>query len=95
MNETYNLLKSGKSIDDISKYRNISKATILKHMKEIDPIFPIKDFSNVKPSNYNINKVESAYKSNLITINGLKDIYTFLDGKVDYDDIRLALFFFE
>jgi hypothetical protein len=95
VNETYNLLKSGKSIDDISKYRNISKATILKHLKEIDPIFPIKDFSNVKPSNYIINKVESAYKSNLITINGLKDIYTFLDGKVDYDDIRLALFFFE
>ncbi|MBZ9778187.1 DNA helicase RecQ [Psychroflexus sp. CAK8W] len=87
--ETYELYKGGKSIDEIAKERNLKSTTIVSHLCTLVAKGKPLDLSELV-SNPELKMVENCLKS--ITHEGaLKPIYEALDEKLSYEKIRLAL----
>lgn len=87
--ETYELYKGGKSIDEIAKERNLKSTTIVSHLCTLVAKGKPLDLSELV-SNPEVKMVENCLKS--ITYEGaLKPIYEALDEKLSYEKIRLAL----
>ena len=92
--QTYNLIKLGRSIAEISEERRMVEGTIASHIIKLKKEYPEANLSKYKPKKSIIDAVEIAYKSKpknepLST----KTIYDELNGKVNYTDIKLALAF--
>ncbi|MCM4166288.1 ATP-dependent DNA helicase RecQ [Arenibacter antarcticus] len=88
-NDTYELYKAGKSIEEIAKIRKLKSTTIFSHLaklytdgKEVD-IFQFVDRAA-------INQVAKA-KKELESPDGLKPYFEFFEEKMEYSTIRLAL----
>ncbi len=87
-------LKQKKSLDRIAEERGLSVGTISGHLIKICKDYPNEDLSFYKPKPALLHKVENAYKQQPKGKPiSLKAIFEILNGKVDYDDIKLALAF--
>ncbi len=101
--ETKILFKQKKSIAEVAKERDMTEATIMKHLTDIMKDDPEFDITHLQPDYAIIEKVEKAVvkireRNNQedFSENGdirLKPIFIELNEEVSYDDIRLALLF--
>ncbi|WP_026814284.1 DNA helicase RecQ [Arenibacter certesii] len=88
-NDTYELYKEGKSIEEIAKIRKLKSTTIFSHLaklytdgKDVD-IYQYVDIADVE-------KIVKA-KKELESPDALKPYYEYFDEKIEYSTIRLAL----
>ncbi len=91
--ETFELLKSGLSIESIATVRGMATTTIYSHVAKLYlDGYPIKieDFITVE----DIEKIEKIIP-NIENTNQLKPIYEALNGEIDYGIIRLTLSYLE
>jgi hypothetical protein len=100
---TKKLMEEKKIVAQIIKERELSEKTILKHIEQIAEKYPELDIDYLKPKKLIINKVNKAIKH--INKENHKDdflesgqmrlraIYDYLDEKVSYEDIKLAIIF--
>lgn len=99
--KTKELIESSNSIEDLAAKRGVSVVTIIKHLGLIKSEFNDINLSKFLPNDDIRNSVKKAVS--YIKANGNKDdfsddgqirlkpIFTYLDGKISYDDIRLCL----
>ncbi len=89
-------LKQSVSLAEIAEIRGLTIGTIAGHLIKIRKDFPNENLSYYKPKNSIIKKVKAVYdrqpKSTLVSLNV---IYNKLGRKVSYDDIKLAMAFFD
>jgi hypothetical protein len=90
--DTFALLNSGQSIDQISKNRQLSKSTIFKHIEVISEFIDVKQYETIKPSKVILDSVKKAINT-LGHESKLKEIYEFLNEKIHFDEIKHALLF--
>ncbi len=93
-NQTYDLVKLGRSISEIAEERGMVEGTIASHIIKLRKEYPESNLSAYKPKKSIVDAVYIVYKSKpknepLST----KTIYDELNGKVSYTDIKLALAF--
>jgi len=100
---TKSMIEEGKSLDQIASERELSLNTIVGHLERIKKDHPTMALDKFKPEAHHITKVQKAM-SNLkaqgneefFDKNGdlkIGMIYSALNGKVEYDVIRLARLF--
>lgn len=92
--QTYDLIKLGRTLKEISEERGMVEGTIAGHIIKLKKEYPEANFSAYKPKKSIVVAVEIAYKKRpknepLST----KTIYDELNGKVSYTDIKLAIAF--
>ena len=92
--QTYDLIKLGRTLKEIAEERGMVEGTIASHIIKLKKEYPEANFSAYKPKKSIVDAVEIAYKNRpknepLST----KSIYDELNGKVNYTDIKLALAF--
>ena len=95
---TEDLIKNCKDIEELVKKRNLSKDTVLKHLKKLKGDRKINKY---KPSENILKKINVALKKikkneENLTKDGnikLKIIYEYFNEEIKYDDIKLALLF--
>ena len=91
--ETFELIKSGISIEAIATIRNMALTTIYSHVAKL-----YLDGYPIKIENYiteeDIDKIEKVLPDFESTIQ-LKPIYETLNGEIDYGIIRLTLSYLE
>jgi ATP-dependent exoDNAse (exonuclease V) alpha subunit len=89
-------LKGNASLEEIAEARGLSVGTIAGHLIKIRKDHPDEDLNFYKPKESILKKVKKAYdlqpKSSPISLNA---IFGKLDGKVSYDEIKLAVAFIE
>jgi ATP-dependent DNA helicase RecQ len=91
--ETFDLLKSGLSIESISSIRDLVPTTIYSHIAKLYADgYPIKiqDYITIE----DIKKIEKILPNFENTIQ-LKPIYEALNGEIDYGSIRLSICYLE
>lgn len=62
------------------------------HIEVISEFIDIKQYESIKPSKVNLDLVQTAINK-LGNESKLKEIYDYLNEKIDYDDIRHAMLF--
>ena len=87
--ETFQLLKKGLSVDEISTQRNLKSTTIISHLSTLIEKGKPVDTSGLV-SNSEVKLVQKTIKT-LNSKSALKPIHEALDGKLTYDKIKLAL----
>lgn len=91
---TLTYLKQCKTLKEVADARGLSVGTVAGHLIKISKDYPDESLSSYRPKGAIMKKVEQAYKiqpkNNPIS---LKAIYDELEGKVHYDDIKLAIAF--
>ncbi|MFT7086525.1 MAG: hypothetical protein ACJAV5_002253 [Vicingaceae bacterium] len=92
--QTYDLIKLGRSISEIAEERGMVEGTIASHIIKLKKEYPEANLSAYKPKKSIVDAVEIVYKTKpknepLST----KTIYDELNGKVTYTEIKLALAF--
>jgi len=101
---TKDLLSKKKKVSEISKIRNISENTIVEHIKKISKLYPNFDLNYLKPKAKTLNVIFKAIKK-IETKNNSKDLladktiklrtlFEYLEEKISYDDIKMALIFY-
>jgi hypothetical protein len=100
---TKKLMEEKKNIAQIVKERKLSEKTILKHVEQIAKKYPELDIDYLEPKKQILNLVNKAIKyiskennrSNFLEGGQMKlrAIYDYLDEKVSYEDIKLAIIF--
>ncbi|MFH1292214.1 MAG: helix-turn-helix domain-containing protein [bacterium] len=100
---TKKLLVKKKNITEIAKKRKLSRNTIINHITKIHRLHPSLDISYLMPKEKILMKVSKAIDKIRIKENPdnlseksqikLKPIFEYLNKKMIYDDIRLALVF--
>jgi hypothetical protein len=98
------LLAKKKSVPEISKIRNISVNTIFEHIKKIAKLYPDFDLTYLKPKKKTldtifkaIKKIENKKKPKDFLIDKtikLRVLFDYLEEKVSYEDIKMALIFY-
>ena len=101
--KTKNLIEKSDTLIQLAINRKLAKSTIIKHLFLIKEEDPNIDLNKFKPKSEFLNLVENAVlklmakkRANDFTDNGnlrLNSIFTFLNGEVGYDDIRLCMLF--
>lgn len=92
--QTYDLIKLGRSISEIAEERGMVEGTIASHIIKLKKEYPEANLSKYKPKKSIVDAVEIAYKSKPKNeVLSTKSIYDELNGKVSYTDIKLALAF--
>jgi len=92
--QTYDLIKLGRSISEIAEERGMVEGTIASHIIKLKKEYPKANLSKYKPKKSIVDAVEIAYKSKPKNeVLSTKSIYDELNGKVSYTDIKLALAF--
>jgi ATP-dependent exoDNAse (exonuclease V) alpha subunit len=87
-------LKQKKSLERIAEERGLSAGTIAGHLIKICKDYPNEDLTFYKPKLGIMRKVENAYKQQPKGKPiSLKAIFEATEGKIDYDDIKLAIAF--
>ncbi|WP_258103822.1 AAA family ATPase [Marinoscillum sp. MHG1-6] len=101
--KTRKLIEEGKSLDLIAFERDLSFGTIIGHLERIKNDHPELDLSDYQPDRKSMEKVEKAMSK--LKGQGNEEFYdkegrlkigfihSALNGKVDYDEIRLARLF--
>ncbi len=91
---TLDYFRKKMTLEEIAEQRGLSTGTIAGHLIKLCVDYPEEDFSFYKPSNKLITDVANAKKKQKSdkTIS-LKLIFEDLKGKVEYNDIKLALAF--
>jgi ATP-dependent exoDNAse (exonuclease V) alpha subunit len=97
---TYDLtlafLKQKMKIKEIAELRGLTEATIAGHFIKIRKDNPDVDLHYYRPKNALINKVQGAYKKQKNSSQvSIKAIYEELNRSVSYNDIKLAIAFFD
>jgi uncharacterized protein YpbB len=99
--ETAELVAKGLSLERIAAQRGISANTILSHLTKLKVSHEDLDFSHLKPAKSHIKMVENAIEK-LSHKSGqkaeklaLSPIHNELNGKLSFDEIRLALLFID
>jgi hypothetical protein len=102
--KTKNLVADWKTLDEIVEIRKMTKVTIIKHIIKLMEDYPDMDFSQIRPKEELIvvvKKAEEICRKKSIDEdfdqNGklkLGLLHRELNGKYDYNDIRLARIFF-
>ena len=100
---TRKLLEDKKSLKEICKERNLKEKTVLGHLEKIKEAYPDFDFSYLKPNKKTINLIKKAVEEikkrknkDDFMMSGeikLKPIFTHLNEKISYADIKLSLIF--
>jgi ATP-dependent DNA helicase RecQ len=85
---TNDLLKEGKTIDDIAKERDLSGDTILGHIEKLLEQGEKVSLLHTLPSKDIVKKVLQAFKK--LDTTKLSPVYEHLDGKVSYRDLRIV-----
>jgi ATP-dependent DNA helicase PIF1 len=101
---TKELLAKKNNISEIAKTRDISEKTIISHIKKISELYPDFDLDHLKPDTKTLGKIFRAIKkielekkaTNLLKDGSikLKVIFDYLEEKISYNDIALALIFY-
>lgn len=98
--KTAQLVQNGYSIGVIAEKRGLGESTILNHIVKISELMPEVDLSACKPDQNTLNRVKEAFvmlqeksSKGQSTGPGLKNLYTALNGEMDYNSIKLALMF--
>jgi hypothetical protein len=88
-------LKEKKPIIEIAEERGMTPGTIAGHVIKIRKDHPKEDLSFYEPKKTLMNKIRKAHDAQTPGENGvsLTAIFKDLDGKVSYDDIKLAIAF--
>jgi len=99
--ETKAMIERSNSIVDLAKNRGMSKGTIIKHLALLKELEPDIDLLKFMPNEEAIQivkntviKLKEQNNKDDFSDNGqlrLKPIFEALDGKVEYDDIKIAL----
>jgi len=102
---TRKLLSSGKTIAEIAYERDLTEGTIISHIEKIKEEEPSVDLEKLKPDRHLISKVEKVVEKlreqnneEFLDTSGnvkLSYIHRALNGKMDYEDIRLCRLFIE
>ncbi|MDH3323665.1 MAG: helix-turn-helix domain-containing protein, partial [Flavobacteriaceae bacterium] len=95
---TKQLIDEGLSLNNIAKERELSIGTIITHLIRISDQYPTTDLSRFKPDKKILSKVRTARNKILKDHSGdesinIKPLFKMLDGKISYQDIKLALVF--
>jgi len=89
-------LKAQKSLEEIAELRGLSRGTIAGHLIKIRKDHPKEDLSFYEPTQSIMKQVREAYNQQPKGVPvSLNAIFKGLDGKVSYDDIKLAIAFLE
>ncbi len=99
--KTLELLKKEKTLKEISKKRNLSEDTILKHILKIKKENKNLNLDFLKPEKNILEKVKKAKKilekkKENLDLDGnlkLKPVFQFLDEKISYDEIKISFIF--
>ncbi len=93
---TLSYLQQQKSIEKIAEERGVTPSTISNHIIRIRKDYPKEDLSFYKPKNTLFKKVKNVYelqpKDKPISS---KAIFSSLNGKVSYEDIKLCIAFID
>lgn len=100
---TAELMTEGKALQDIAEDRGLSISTVKGHVLRISETMPKVDISAYRPDMQTLRKVKKAHDKYLDDKDALNSdgsvklgpIYKDLKGKVDFEDIKLALAFIE
>jgi ATP-dependent exoDNAse (exonuclease V) alpha subunit len=98
--QTADLIKEGKNLDEMAEERGMSKETILSHLGKIKELYPHLSLELYKPGEQLLNQVRSAVEAiqkdagKPVKIQ-LSPIYAKLKGDVSYSEIKLALVYLE
>ena len=97
------LLEESFSIAEIAEARELAQSTIMRHISELKRRDPNLTCEHLRPDDDIIDAVYSAYTSvqaendpNNVTDDGdikLRPLHEYLEGRIDYNTIRLALIF--
>ncbi len=100
---TKKLMAEKKNVSQIMKERELSEKTILTHIEQVVEKYPELDIEYLKPKKQILVKVDKAVKQirqankkNDFLESGqmkLRSIYDYLDEKVSYQEIKLAIIF--
>jgi len=103
--KTKHLLERAESIEDLAEKRGLTIGTILNHLAILKKDDSSLDLDKFKPQQELMEKISEKVaeikankKNDDFSEHGqirLKPIFEALDGKVSYDEIKLALFFIE
>lgn len=91
---TYSYIKKRISLNEIAKQRGMTEGTIAGHFLKIKSEHPKADLSYYRPKETILKQVEKAYsKIPKSDYSSLKLMYEQLEGKVSYNEIKIALAF--
>lgn len=90
---TLGYLKQKMPLEKIAEERGLSKGTISGHLIRLRKDFPNEDLDFYRPDAVLLEKVANARKKIKEDTTSLKPLHFALNGKVDYEDIKLALAF--
>ena len=89
-------LKTKKTLDEIAELRGLSRGTIAGHLIKIRKDHPKEDLSFYEPDKNIMKQVRKVHEQQPKGVPvSLNAIYSGLEGKVSYDDIKLAIAFLE
>lgn len=91
--ETLSYLRMSYSIGKIARLKGVKEGTIINHVTKLSETNPSHLFNHLKPSSYIIQEVRSASRDVSTGPGYLKTIHDRLNGRYDYDSIRLSLVF--
>ena len=97
---TKDLIEKKLPLNEIAKERGFGKSTIINHLSKLRGDYPDLDYKIYKPSDKDIEVIGKAYfkalkKKKKDENFKLTLVHKSLKGKYSYDDIRLALLFYE
>ncbi len=87
MNVSLHMFKSGKSIDEIAKLRELNPNTVFRHLSNFVTTGDVKVTDLMSSEHYNVLKAIIPTK----TFEGLTDLKQQLDDKYSYDELRLVV----
>ncbi len=100
---TKSMIEEGKSLEEIAFDRGLTEGTIISHLQKIKKEHPEFDLSAFRPSQRDItavektmNKIKASGQEELLDSAGevkLSAIHRGLNGRLDYEEIRLARMF--
>lgn len=90
---TLGYLKQKMPLGEIAEERGLSLGTIAGHLIRLREDYPKENLDFYRPDEALLSKVAEAKKKMKEDSTNLKPLYAALNGKVDYDEIKLALAF--
>jgi GTPase SAR1 family protein len=98
------MIDEGLSLEEVAENRGLTVNTVTGHLEKIRELYPDTDIQRFRPKGSLIKKVEKAclqieleQKEGTISSDGkasMKAVFDFLNGQVDYSEIRLARLYF-
>jgi DNA-binding NarL/FixJ family response regulator len=95
---TKDYIANGLEISDIAKERGLTRGTVVGHLEKIKTQYPNFDLERFRPDGSIMKKLlraieEVQKKEGREDVPGLKTMHDYLNGKLSYEEIKLALVF--